>query len=319
MSAASVAAGQSVLSHCALRGWSLEDVKERLDHGDWQGMRDAYSRYRTSSDRALHRDWDQASNWALENVHKCRSTGHKRQLTGGQLLEGVPRDWLARAHAWADLEFAGTRKLHTIRAVLQALAFSSGMAGDIVNGVPTVEVGRRSLSIAAGLIPDTTVGDVLAELREMEGSPLLRVRQAVGVLADRYALVRARGVSTVDEAQLRRARVEVVHPAWRIVGVHLRRAYEAVVHDELRTPTDVHASARLGATAGTEALSQLVACGLITPVRTGGASQAPVLSVSGYDDQNGGHRHSRWRRAVAEPMTAHPILATTNPRRTPNA
>lgn len=276
-------ARQSVLAACALRGWSLGDIQDHMNNV-WSGLSSAYDRYRSSSERALQRDWQQALDWATANVHKYRSTGHKKQHTGGQPLRGVHHDWLAHANSWAARELSGSRKLHTVSAVLQALAYCSAVAGDIVNSSPVVEVGRRSLSIAAGLIPDTTVGDVLAELREMEGSPLLRVRQASGVLADKYALV-GHGVGPVGDVWSDRSRVEPVHPAWRIVGLHLRRAYELVLHSGLRTPPDIYAAAGLSATAGSEVLSQLAAIGLVA--RSYGRCEPGTRTLDDIADAHG--------------------------------
>ncbi|MCE5292008.1 MAG: hypothetical protein LLG14_22580 [Nocardiaceae bacterium] len=263
---------QAVLYACAVRGWSLNEVVDQLDRGAWPALAAVYSEKKRTTAEALAPQWDRAFAHAVEITDKHRSRAHTKQHTGGLIHSGVHRDWLAHSRKWAQLEYRGSRHLHVVLAVLQALAVDAARAGQLVNGVPTVETGRRGLAIAAGLIPDRTIGDVLMELRERPGSPILRMRPATGVLADQYALVTP-ATGAGDERQLiieddpirrDRARVEPVHPIWRLVGLHLKQAYELIVHAGLRTPADVFAAAQLGASAGSETLNSLASLGLIT-------------------------------------------------------
>ena len=283
---------QAVLYACASRGWSLNEVVAQLDRGAWPALAAIYSEKNRTSAAALAPQWDRAFDHASQIADKYRSSAHTKQHTGGLIGSKVHRDWLAHARKWAQLEYRGTRHLHVVLAVLQALAIDAARAGELINGVPTVDTGRRGLSIAAGLIPDRTISDVLVELRERPGSPILRMRPATGVLADQYALVtpatgagdERRLITEDDPIRRDRARVEPVHPIWRLVGLHLKQAYELIVYGGLRTPADVFAATQLGASAGAETLGSLAALGLIR--RSYGLCEPGTLTL---DDVSAAH------------------------------
>jgi hypothetical protein len=154
-----------------------------------------------------------------------------------------------------------------VLAVLQALAHGAALAGEIVNGIALIELGGRSLSLMAGLMPETTLWQVLRELRDMPGAPLLRTRQAAGNLADRYALITPKlNGNPVEPDAIRIARVQVapVHDAWRVLGLHNRRIHDLIVHAGMTSPADVLAAAHVGSSAGYQALAGLATAGLIT-------------------------------------------------------
>ena len=88
------------------------------------------------------------------------------------------RHWLARAIRWCDITLRSHPQRWAAAAVLQALAISAVRAGELVNGVPVVAIGGRSLSIAAGLLSESTVWAVLRTLRDMSGAPILLVNKA---------------------------------------------------------------------------------------------------------------------------------------------
>ena len=77
-----------------------------------------------------------------------------------------------------------------------------------------IGVEGRSLSLATGLLSETTVWDFLRTIRDRPGAPLVRTRPAQGRDADFYALTR-QNPALLDDAALVSARVEDVHPAWK--------------------------------------------------------------------------------------------------------
>ncbi len=327
------AARQSVLTAAILRGMSHAEIQAQLPAagGSWAGLADSYSRYGRAGDAALARDWDTACRWVAQHAEEFRSPAHKTQLhTGGcrgQDVNTKPHTrWLALAIAWCDAQWPGAARRASILAVLQAMAYAAAVGGQVVRGVPVVELGGRSLSLMAGSLPETTIWAVLRDIRAMPGAPLLRIRRAAGVLADRYALVtaaqndgrRLRPTST----QARLARVEPVHPAWSVLGIHHRRLWEAIAHQGCTTPADALATARLTRSTGYASLAALAATGLIVHTR-GAVAPGPTTLDSiahahalhhAHNERIARHRHERalWKdwlahrdqHAPAEPWPA---------------
>ncbi len=266
------AARQSVLAAAALRGFCLADIHAQLPPagGDWAGFWRAYERYGRGARSALSRDWAKACDWAVRTAPEFLPSVHKKPgHTGG--WRGEPSrarkqvEWLAAATVWVDAQWPRSPRRHTILAVLPGLAHASVIAGAVVRGTPLVEVGGRSLSLMACLA-ETTVWEVLRDLREVPGAPILRSRQAAGVLADAYALVapRVRGRRVrPDTTDIQRVRVEPVHEAWSVLGLHCRRIYELVLHHHVATPADAFAAAKMSRTAGYSALATLTTAGLL--------------------------------------------------------
>jgi hypothetical protein len=265
-------ARQSILVAAVLRGYTLADVHTQLPPagGSWAGFWASYDRYGRGAPAALRRDWTKACDWAARNAPEFLPAAHKiPEHTGGWRGE-PPRarkqtEWLAAATMWVDAQWPGSPRRHTILALLQGLAHASVVAGAIVRGVPVVEVGGRSLSIMACL-SETTVWQLLRDLRDLPGSPILRTRRGAGILADQYALVppsiNGRRLRP-DPIDVQRARVESVHEAWSVLGLHCRRFYEAVAHHNLATPADVIAAAKMSRSAGYSALATLTTTGLL--------------------------------------------------------
>lgn len=267
------AARQSVLTAAVLQGMSLTDVQAQLPAagGSWRGLAGAYTRYGRGAVAALRRDWGSACRWVSVNAPEFLSLAHKRsEHTGGWRGEDRVRAktqtrWLANAIGWVDAQWPGSPRRANILAVLQALAHASVVGGEIVAGVPVVELGGRSLSLMASM-PETTVWQVLRDIRDVPGAPLLRVRRGAGLLADRYALVTAQVDGRRPQpslTQTKLARVEPVHPAWSILGNHHRRLYEVIVHQGLTKPADALAAAYMSRSAGYNTIATLAIAGLI--------------------------------------------------------
>ena len=157
---------------------------------------------------------------------------------------------------------------------LPALAVHAARSGEIINGVPVVAVGGRSLSLATGRPSETTVWDFLRTVRDQPGAPLVRTRIAQGREADCYALTR-QNPAPVDDAAIASARVENVHLAWKVIGHRHRRIYELIVHRGLSNPDDICAAAHVSTSTGYTTLAALATAGLIRRSR-GAVACGPI-------------------------------------------
>ena len=280
-------ARQSVLTHAVLAGATVADILGRAAAADWAGVRAAYARYR-EPERAIRRDAARALDWAASILpDSVRDPGHKQKHTGGTHDPSISF-WLTHAHAWAAVEFAQRRDRWTTHAVIQALAWAAAVSGQTVEGVPTVGVGGRSLSIAAGMLPESTVWSVLERLREMEGSPLLLIERGVGQNPDRYALVptpAARAAPGPTDDSVQPVEVESVHPAWSVIGWRHRMLYDALsAADEPMSSEELFTAVGIGRTSGYEAVLDLRIAGLIVV-------EDAVLQIGPAELDDIGHRH----------------------------
>ncbi len=258
-------ARQSVISHAVLRGASYRDIEAAIAGEQWAGVRRAYDKYGNNAAAALNRDVNKALTWAAGVAHQFHQVTHKNKHTGGDgsyLNDAVRRHWLAHAKLWIDREFLGTRQRPALLAVVQALAYTSALAGELIEGVPVVAIGGRSLSHSAGLMSESTVWSALRVLRDTPGSPVLLVARGAGRDADRYALTTP-VTSAADSVHLERARVEPVHAAWSVLGLRGRSVYELVIAGLAVNVDDVLAGAMLRPSNGYAILADLVAAGLI--------------------------------------------------------
>ncbi|MDP7739410.1 MULTISPECIES: hypothetical protein [Mycobacterium] len=260
-------ARQSVLAHAVLHGHSLATVEALIAPSrPWQpGLGGAYARYHHNAAAALHRDFHKALTWAATNSPLFRPVCAQVQVhtRGGGRGPELHRQWLANAIAWVEREYPGHPYRWIGAAIFQALAVHAVRAGEIINGVAVVGVGGRSLSIATGLLSETTVWQFLRDIRDRPGSPLVRTRVAQGRRPDYYALTRQNLVETTP-AVIAATRVEDVHTAWKVIGHRHRRVYELIVHRGLTDPQDVFAAAHVGTSTGYATLAALATAGLIT-------------------------------------------------------
>lgn len=260
-------ARQSVISHAVLRGASTADIEKSIATSEWAGLRHAYiDKYGSHSAAALQRDVEKALTWAATIVRPFHQLTHKNRYTGGDgpfLKDRVRQQWLAHAKMWIDSEFLGTRQRPVLLAVVQALAYTSALAGELVEGVPVVAVGGRSLSHSAGLMSESTVWSGLRLLRETPGSPLLLVSRGAGREADRYALTTPATIQSPGAAHIERARVEPVHPAWSVLGLRGRAVYELLKAGLATDVEDIFAAAKLRPSNGYAILADLTTAGLI--------------------------------------------------------
>ena len=297
-------ARQSVLAHAALHGHSLATIRALTAPGrPWhQGLAGAYNRYHHNAEAALERDFRKALTWAAANSTnfqpvRAQEQVHTRGAGGGPALH---REWLANATAWLQQEFPRHRYRWTGAAVYQALAVHAVRAGEVINGVPVVGVGGRSLSIAAGLLSETTVWQFLRDTRDLPGSPLVRTRVAQGREPDYYALTQQNLIATGRRVSAA-TRIEDVHLAWKVVGHEHRRRYEVIVHEPLERPQDAFAAAHVSTSSGYATLAALATAGLITRTRghlgPGPVTLDDIAAAHHLDDQRAQRiaRHQRER------------------------
>jgi hypothetical protein len=265
------AARQSVLTAAVLRGASLLDIQEHLPSagGDWAGLARAYDRYGRGAHSALRRDWITACDWAAGIAPKFLAVAHKSEKhTGGWRGDNAHTRpqlrWLAAATVWIDAQWPRSPKRWTLLAVWQ----------------------------------------LLRDLRDLPGSPLLRTRRGAGMLADQYALVppmiNGRRVRP-GSIHVQRVRVEPVHEAWAVLGLRCRRLFELVAHQNLTIPADVIAAAGMSRAAGYSALATLTTVGLL--VHQHGRIMTGTTNLDGIAVAHGlprarrerieGHRHQR--------------------------
>ncbi|WP_280476221.1 hypothetical protein [Nocardia asiatica] len=267
----------SVLAACAKRGWSLDDVRACRDD-TWRGLAAAYAHYRRP-DEALTADWERICTRWITASSLVRSPEHRyRYLTPPEGSYGskpasphsdTHSRWLATAHAWVHQTWPAQQHRWTVLAVLDALAYAALVAGKSGrDGTPLVAVGVRALAGFAGLLSVGTVADVLADLRDRPGSPILRIRRAVHRDADCYSLVTAYSGPELDQAvapvPADRVQLRPVHDAWKVLGLHNRAVYQLVVDTGLTSVTDVFAAAGVSRSTGYDTLAVLAQAGLIT-------------------------------------------------------
>ncbi|MGN2642279.1 hypothetical protein ACTD5D_40150 [Nocardia takedensis] len=280
---------QSVLAHAALRGFSLTDVRARVyarSDDAWTGLRSRYEEDKHRADAHLQHDWSSACRWTSEHAPLLRSHGHREHEVHTPPVRGesvrareTPYSrWLASATSWVHVTFPGQSYRWTVLAVFQALSYAAALKQDRGgDGTPLVGVGIRSLALHAGLMPETTVADVLAHIRDMPGAPIDRVRQAVGTLADLYSLVpalRPDDLDTpIDPVDLSRVWVDPVHDAWRVLGLRGRAIYELITRTGLRRRADLAAAAHTAPSTVDDVLATLKQAGLIAS--TGRGSYGP--------------------------------------------
>lgn len=298
-------ARMSAVLNAVLRGCSYNDIRHRSEPGQpWRGLGDSYrAKHGHNATPQLARDVRKALHYAANVAVKANPPAHRyKNSQSGGAPSGSPQGrWLAHALAWADREFHGSPARWSVRDVFQSLAIKSAVAGEMRSGTPIVGVGGRSLSLSAGLMPATTVFDVLRRVREMVGSPIVLVRPRVGRDADYYALTTV-GPSRITAVPLDRVRVEDVHPAWSVLGRHHRVVYELIAHAGLTNSADIYAAARLSPRAGQLSLSALATCGLISrhgrTVSAGAVSLDDVAAAHHLDELQA-ERIARYRRERA--------------------
>ncbi|MDM4723326.1 hypothetical protein QTQ03_28385 [Micromonospora sp. WMMA1363] len=179
----------AVLCAAARRGYTIGDVLDRIETGQWPGLLTLYTgRYRHHWRRRLQAEWTKARTAAATapSTHPTQAP----QNTGGDSRESTERDfarrWLATITPVADQLVPG-RARHNTHALLWSLAWLAWRTGR-----RHIEAGTRSYARGcAGLLDHSTAAALLAHLRELpdDQRPIRRISSGRGTHGDLYELV----------------------------------------------------------------------------------------------------------------------------------
>jgi hypothetical protein len=270
-------ARRSALLYAAWRGWSLADLIERVESGEFAGLAEHINRRGKGGIRYLRQEWRRAA----RTVRACRAAPvsqpfHQSEHTHELLHGGASRHWtnlwLSSAERWAVGQFGGQRLL-SVLAVLRGSAWLALLQDNeektekmdtrrIERYTPgqrrelprVAELPVRSLHLVAGLLSTETVADVLRELNEAAGSPMLLVSSGAGASRGSRYYLREVGDGGGDAST---CRVEHVGPVWSELGLSSWRVYTVLVPTEGRTAAELIHQSGLGKSAVYNALRVL--------------------------------------------------------------
>lgn len=262
-------ARRAALLHLVWRGWSFGDLRVRIEAGEFAGLNADINRPGKGGMRYLRQEWDRAFS-AVKNAlaeraetdaqPHFRASAHSRDLLhgggpGGDRQHWTHR-WLAAAEQWAVRQYSGPRLL-TVLAILSGsawLALLQDQAGNTADR-RVAELPVRSLHLVTGLIGIETVAEVLRELNETIGAPLLRVSSGAGTLrGSRYFLhqVEADVPSTSTLPQC-----AAIEPVWTSLGLTAWRVYTVLVRVQRATAAQLVDLTGLGKSAVYDAVRRL--------------------------------------------------------------
>jgi DNA-binding transcriptional ArsR family regulator len=163
---------------------------------------------------------------------------------------------------WAITHYTGHRLL-TVVAVLNGVGWLA-----LVQDQPgsrearrVAELPVRSLHLVSGLIGIETIAEVLKELNETAGSPLLRVSSGAGTLrGSRYYLCQ---VEDQDRPTSDIGQIEPIAPVWIKLGLAAWWTFTVLGNGGRRTVHDLVQLTGLGKSAVYEALRELRGHGLV--------------------------------------------------------
>lgn len=300
-------ARMAVVINAVLRGSSLADIRAACRPGGvWSALGESYrakaQQSTRSADELLALDVRRVLDHTATLAPIANPPAHRNNYSqAAAAVEGPFGQWLAYALAWADHEFAGSATRWAVRDVLQALAVKAALAGTMTAGTPVVGVGGRSLSLSAGLAAPTTVFEVLRRIRDMVGSPIVRVRLRVGRDPDFYALT-ANNPDGLTPIPLERLQVTDVHPSWSVLGRQHRLVHDLIVHTGMTRPADIYAAARVSVRTGQLSVAALATAGLVTRTgRTVGPGPVTLddIAAAHHLDEAMEERIARFRRERA--------------------
>ncbi|WP_039819030.1 hypothetical protein [Nocardia otitidiscaviarum] len=305
----------SVLNQHAARGWSLADIRATKTDPDWAAFWAAYA-CRNDRVRRLRGDWERAFAAAKTRMsskaEKSSQPAHEsNQVHTGGLGDLRDLRWkLAAARKWVLLcgEFPG-RQQWTALIVVTALAAALSMTGG-----DSAAVGKRWLSVAAGLCGEEAVSTVLRKLRSTPGSPVrfLSRWDARSHCGDRYTLVSPRLEGTIVRAadwEALAARPEPLEAIWTELGFASWWVYTVLQaiepgFGETVAPEELAAAARVSLSTVHRASRRLQQAGLVDFghgwIARSGRSPRRVPDLSARTEQRRADRIVRHQRERAE-------------------
>ena len=236
------------------RGWSFSDIRRRVEDGSLPALHADIQRPGKGGMRFLSQEWKRAADAVRraiavrqglsaslfhqnEHLHAALHGGGVVRTGEGQVQFTLKLSsernqppchwtsrWLEAAEKWAQEHYTGQRFL-TVVAVLHGAAWlaliQDGPGSEW--GERVAEMPVRSLHLVTGFIGIATIADVLNELHEAQGSPLLRVWSGRGQLrGSRYYLTK------VESGEGRGVRVDPLSPIWGSLGLAAWRVYSAL-------------------------------------------------------------------------------------------
>lgn len=282
-------ARQAVLTAAAARGWSYEDVCERLSDGSWTGVADGYARYspQVRQERQAY-DWLRAVCFAAQLSYAHNSTTRDSNHTPPGMdpcaaalalldAHGFLRAWWSAYESAARDRYAGKAGL-ACRLALRAVVDAAQKAG-----TRWAEFGSRSLSLAVPAA-DSTLRAALQVLRDEADPLLILVRPGRGLRGDLYELRIPDGYRTTARWRpWRSGRLGGMHPVWRVLGAIPGQVYELLDIDNPTSSLDLAARTGYSPRAVQQALAVLHEHQLTTGGRRGwsrGQGDLDVLAVN---------------------------------------
>ena len=278
-------ARQAVITAAVAAGWTLAELAAQVEARTWTGLAGLYERYRRGARGALARDFRKAHAFLARKKNGPESTTRVpphsapplMNLSGAAQFQFGPVD--DDVYGWLRSWATGMRALERLRyrgrgTARRRLWRAIGQMAQRV-GSAVLAVGRRSLAIAAGL-DDTTVSELLRELREEDDPWIVLLDNERGVEADLYQLRIPDAVAeTARWRSWRAGRIEAPHPAFRVLGAPAGLAYEALSSEPLPR-RDLAREADLPDTTLDRALTELAAHGLAERVPHEGWRRGPA-------------------------------------------
>ncbi|HET6285831.1 MAG TPA: helix-turn-helix transcriptional regulator [Amycolatopsis sp.] len=230
----------SALLMAAWRGWSLSDIREHLDAGQFEGLSNDIHRPHKTGHRFLNQEWKrvlttvrhaQDTHSEMSSANLVRQSVHTHDLLHRGAQGHWTNRWLQAAEVWALEHYVGARLL-TVLAVLSGTAWLAllqdnedrltfGRIGRYTPGAGVdsrvAELPVRSLHLVSGLIGIDTIADVLRDLNDTAGSPLLLVDSGAGTSrGSRYYLHQP---ASEPGCERHAGRANPLDPVWSELGL----------------------------------------------------------------------------------------------------
>jgi len=258
------AARQAVITGCAARHWTVQDVYQRLTDGTWPGLAALYAKYRTPAGRlrALRADFAAAQRYLALSGHSPAHSVRKSTTSALLSRRGDPhgdiRTWRAALAATEEHRLPGRAWL-SARFVLRALGEAAHKSGSL-----QVSFGCRSLAEAAGL--DHSTVSVL--LRRLEGTGWARrIRRGWGEHADTWELTIPEDLrETVTTVRWPRGKIHALRPAFRSLGHVCALVFEAIEQERATSVLDLSRTIQMARSSVHEAVEMLLSWRLVERV-----------------------------------------------------
>lgn len=293
-------ARRAAILHVVWQSWTFAGLRENVENGTFRGLADDVNRPSKRGLRYLEQEWNRAAEAVrkalaerAENTaeHEFRDSAHTYSFLHG----GVPRGpggnshwthrWLQSAERWARQNYQGSRFL-TVAAVLHGIAWLALLQSDSESDrLRVAELPVRSLRLVTGLIGIETIAEVLRDLQDAVGSPVLLIESGAGTArGSRYYLRQI--APTDDEFSQVKPHLGALAPVWAVLGLAPWRVYNVLERSGRQsTAAELVELSGLGKSTVYDALRQLREHGLVEPgvIALGATSVVDVGQAVGAD------------------------------------